>query len=118
MQELPRAAFGPAISLQKDIGQIPARSAPTRPMGAFPWLQLCGAPGRLDRTPDAGVAEASPEYGRTRFNRGGSIRKQALVRDALGERQKSLTLLALATESADPRLHQGERCIMGHHLFG
>jgi hypothetical protein len=34
----------------------------------------------------------------------------------LDERQKSRALLAPATEGTDPRLHQGERRIMGDHL--
>src|SRR5918994_2124851 len=42
----------------------------------------------------------------------------SLVRDALGESQEPLALLAPATEGADPRPHQGERSVAGYRFFG
>src|SRR5215211_921466 len=81
-------------------------------------LQLRGALDRFSHGPNATVAEDTSDEGHSRLYRGGSVGKRSFVGAALGERQESLALLAIAIESADPRLHQGERRITGDHLFG
>src|SRR5215212_11763833 len=81
-------------------------------------LQLRGALDRFSHGPNATVTEDTPHQGHSRLYRGGSVRKWSFVGAALGERQEPLALLALAIESADPRLHQAERRTVGDHLFG
>src|SRR5215211_3401599 len=81
-------------------------------------LQLRGALDRFSHGPNATVAEDTPDEGHSRLYRGGSVGKRSFVVAALGESQESLALLTLSIESADPRLNQAERPIVGDHLFG
>src|SRR5215213_10289713 len=96
---------------QSEIRQYGARRDPL-------GLQLRSALDRFSHGPNATVAEDTPDEGHSRLYRGGSVGKRSFLGAALGERQASLALLGLAIESADPRLHQAERRIVGYHLFG
>ena len=85
-------------------GEVAPRSSSVarRAASALLWMPSKPKMARITVTPDSTDAVPSGRGGRDAF-----------VRDAFGEPQESLALLAPAAEGTDPRLNQGERRISG-----